>query len=250
MTNSVTTDHIGKWWQTGSKSEPLICVYCGSQTTGTEDDEHILPESLGSKGTLYKGAVCNRCNHGLGKNVDEELFREPLIASGQVAQETEGKKGVRSSIRNVRKEDDTTKVEGGNSGRDHEFHVARAIAKCGVNIFTHHFGSELVREKFPDLIAYVVQPKNRQDIWPYAAAFAPLGGFGVGFGIETVKTPDEPYPLFVILSASGILASVPHRDSHDAAETAHDHILSLLAEGEAQRGEKVVSMTYVAQGST
>lgn len=234
----------GNWWHNPTFHEPLFCVYCKKATSITEDLEHILPESLGNKQTLYRGAVCKGCNNSLGNNVDSKIFAEPMAASGQVAQQTEGKSGVRTKIgAHVKKTPGGVATTGGISGKPHEFTMSRAIAKCGVNIFTHYFGSLTTREKFPEIVEYVVEPKNRNDVWPYAAAFTPVGGFGLSFGTETLEANGSAFPMFVFLSASGVFMAPMERGMPDASELAHAFILGKLDELK-EAGHELVYMTY------
>jgi len=123
------------------------------------------------------------------------------------------------------------------------------IRTLDVNARSHFFGSEEVRSRFPAMVDYVVQPKSRKDLWPYAAIFTPLGGFGTSFGIETVDSPIEPYPLFVITCASGIFASAPDKAADDAPETALAYLVDTLEKGETQAGEKFPAFQYVCKGS-
>ena len=232
------------WWDNATNERPLYCVYCGVATSEAEDLEHILPESLGNKSVLYAGAVCKKCNNSLGAKVDSKIFNEPMAASGQVAQETLGKRGVRTKIgSHVEKSPGGVTVTGGISGSDHEFAMSRAIAKCGVNIYTHFFGSLKIREEFPEIIEFVRQPKNRNDIWPYAAAFTPAGGFRLSFGTESFEIDGRTFPMFVCLSASGIFVSPMYRDTPNAARIAHDFILDRLKDA-TDAGHQLVSMTY------
>lgn len=236
------------WWKRATYQQPLFCVYCKARTSITEDLEHILPEALGNKKTLYKGAVCKSCNNSLDRNVDSKFFNEVLVASGQVATKTEGKKGVRNRIgSHVEKTASGVAITGGSSGLDHEFTMSRAIAKCGVNIFTHNFGSLETRKNFPEIIQYVLQPKKgRNDVWPFAAGYTPTGLFGVTFGIETVETGGQPYPMFVFACASGVFMSAMDRSIPSGAELAHEYISQLLKE-KRDEGHDFPSMTYVTR---
>ena len=232
------------WWNNATNERPLYCVYCGTSTSETEDLEHILPESLGNKATLYPGAVCKKCNNSLGSNVDSKIFNEPMTASGHVAQETPGKKGVRTKIGpHVEKTQGGVTVTGGISGSDHEFAMSRAIAKCGVNIYTHWFGSLKVRDEFPEIIKFVREPKSRNDIWPYAVALTPVGGFALSFGTESFEIDGTAYPMSICLSASGLFVSPMYRDTPNAALVAHDFVLDRLKDAK-DAGHQLVSMTY------
>ena len=88
------------WWESKENKQPLLCVYCGKLTSDSEDAEHIIPEALGCKETLYCGAVCTDCNHRLGINVDSKVCKESMFAAGQVATDTPGKNGLRNQIGN------------------------------------------------------------------------------------------------------------------------------------------------------
>ena len=103
------------------KDRPLVCVYCGKKTSAEESLEHVVPESLGAKRTLYPGAVCTKCNNDLGSSVDEKVFREGLVGLGQVATGTHGKKGVRTHIPanrgDVERHGQSVHLKGGMSGK-------------------------------------------------------------------------------------------------------------------------------------
>lgn len=213
-------------------------------------EEHVIPESLGNKKTLYRGSVCTKCNHSLGKNVDSKIFNEALNAAGQVSQEVEGKKGVRGSIgEHVSKSHTGILIQGATSGKKHEFIMARAIAKCGVNIFTNYFGSQRVREEMPELIQYVREPKSRKDIWPYACVFTPTGGFDNSFGIETKQVESGILPIYVVLCASGIYVSAINRNIPDIEETCLDYIDRVLKYREHETGKTIFSVTYAAKNN-
>lgn len=80
------------WWEKLARNEPMVCVYCAAETSVAEDEEHILPESLGNKQMLYRGAVCNSCNHALGCNVDSKIFNEALVAAYRIGSATKIKR--------------------------------------------------------------------------------------------------------------------------------------------------------------
>ena len=235
------------WWNRGTFAKPLICVYCGVKTMGDEDLEHIIPESLGSKDTLYPGAVCKKCNNRLGVNVESKMFKEPLMASGQVATGAEGKRGKRNQIgKHVSKSKDGVAIQGGISGKDNEFQMSRTIAKAGVNILTHYFGSSFTRDKYPELINYVLQPKSKQDIWPYAAIFTPTGGFGNSYGFDTITSQDVKHPIFLFMCASGVFASSPNRSVENGAELTLKLITDCVDNAVKNHGAEIVRMSYVS----
>ena len=80
------------------KDQPLVCVYCAKGTTKDEHLEHVVPEALGGRSTLYVGAVCTKCHHDLGKSVHRKIFKEAMIRFGQIATGTAGKRGPRTDI--------------------------------------------------------------------------------------------------------------------------------------------------------
>lgn len=236
------------WWQTGTFDKTLSCVYCGNSTLGEENLEHIIPESLGCKDILYAGAVCKQCNNRLGINVERDIFKEALMASGQVATGAEGKNGKREQIGpHVKKSDTGVIMNGAVCGKDYEFQMSRVIAKSGVNIFTHYFGSASTREKYLSLVSYVLQPKSRADIWPYAAIFTPAGGFANSFGIETVTSSNENHPIFLFMCASGVFASSPNRDIDNISELIHEYITESVNAALKASGTEIVRMSYVTK---
>lgn len=218
---------------------PLICVYCGKETSDAEAEEHILPELLGCKDVLYRGAVCGDCNHTLGHNVDQHFFDEPLIAAGQVASSVAGKAGSREQVgKHVRKEGNTT-IIGGRSGRDHEHPVGRAIAKCEVNIFTHYFGSKIVREELHDLVTYVQQPKSRKDVWPFAAIYMPMTTITISYVTGVFRSRDGPYPIFRFTCSSGLFASPAQRHMPSGAEKMLGLLKRDLGDAEKRKGTDI-----------
>ena len=238
------------WWQHATFNKSLYCVYCGDATLGNEDLEHIIPESLGCKDTLYAGAVCKKCNNRLGTNVESKMFKEAMMASGQVATGAEGKRGVRTQIgKHVRKEGNGVHIKGAVSGKDNEFQMSRTITKAGVNIITHYFGSSFVRENYIELINYVKQPKSKNDIWPYAAIFTPAGCFNNSFGLETVISNNDKHPIFLFLCASGVFASSPNRDLNNGAELTLDFITQATDTMLKKKGKEkeVMRMSYVTK---
>ena len=239
---------IRLWWQYATHEQPLICVYCDKETSGKEDEEHILPEALGNKKTLYRGAVCKDCNNKLGVNVDSKMFHEPMMAAGQVATGAQGKKGVRTKIgKHVSKTDSGVVIDGGTCGKPNEFVIARAVAKCGVNIFTHYFGSVCTKENYPNMVGYVIQPKNKNDVWPFAAIYTPTGGFGITYGIETIAANDAYYPVFVFASSSGVFASVPDRHILNGPELAYRSIKATVESFIKKSGKEISRFGYVTR---
>ncbi len=195
-------DNQKPWWTPSARHrKTLLCVYCGKITTlGKEHEEHIIPESLGCKETLYDGAVCTKCNNDLGTSVDSKFFREPMAASGQVATGTLGKAGIREKIGVVEKAGEKgVSIVGGISGSPNDFFVSRAIAKCAINVFTHYYGSRTIRQELIELIDYVRQPRNKNDIWPFAAIYTPTGGLKhINYIIEKIRIKNREYPICVI----------------------------------------------------
>ena len=210
----------------------FICVYCGIKTTDKEHLEHIVPESLGSKDTLYQGAVCTKCNNSLGSSVDNKVFEEGMFAIGQVSSGAPGKKGSRKHIHSgkgtIKKADDGgVTITNTCSGKRNEYVASRFLAKIAVNVLIDMYNSEYVRSNFQDLIRFVRRPKNKKEIWPYIATFTPLNHISeYGINIENL-----PYTMifnkinFVwVINASGFFAIPVDCKSEELLKKSREYI--------------------------
>lgn len=87
-----------------SKKSNLICLWCGEKTSGVkkiDGREHIFPEAIGGKKTLYVGAVCENCNNKKLSFLDNALKKEhpAMMDSYQV---DDGIKGKKASGKNAK----------------------------------------------------------------------------------------------------------------------------------------------------
>jgi HNH endonuclease len=231
-----------EWWNTAIRGvQDLFCVYCKNTTTPSENLEHIIPESLGNKQTLYRGAVCNKCNQKFGEKVDSDILKEPLIALGQVATKSEGKKGVRDQIGKFVKRTGENEValSGGNSGKSNEYYVSRALAKCAVNILTHFFGSNIISKNQAELISYVNAPKSRNDIWTFAALYTFNTKISIAFWLRKLELEGQEI-LVVMFSCSSGLFAIPHnRDINGLSKELMKMINKEVEEKETEKGFKI-----------
>lgn len=233
-----------------------ICVYCGAATTTLEALEHIIPEALGGKETLYPGAVCTKCNHELGSSVDGKVFKELMMAMGQVASGAEGKTGPRKTIRSrkgvVSKTNDGILMSGGVLGKPNEFETARVLAKVAVNVLTKALGSAQVRISHPSLIKYVRMPKNRHDVWPFVATYTPLKPVAF-YGVAQRKSHFVRMPircnLVWLVCASGFFAMPLERGSKTACEDARGWVKSLVQRQKQNGAEFGLMVDYTAKNN-
>lgn len=210
---------------------PLICVYCGTPTTGTEALEHVVPESLGFTDTLYAGAVCTKCNHDLGSSVDGKVFNELMMAVGVVATGTPGKGGPRRHIRHkkgtVTKRDEIVTMEGATVGRPNEHAMSRVLAKVAVNVLTFNCGSEQVRQHHADLIRFVRMPRSRKEVWPFEAKYLTSSSLRHGFGgilrLSEVDGNIDTIEAIILYCASGVFAVPLHRHDKNNIARAKSH---------------------------
>tara|TARA_B100000787_G_scaffold80754_1_gene59620 strand:+ start:991 stop:1731 length:741 start_codon:yes stop_codon:yes gene_type:complete len=203
-----------KWWNSALVGvKDIQCVYCGEPTSAVKENlEHVIPEALGCKETLYRGAVCNKCNQRLGENVDSKIFQEPLFAVGQLATNTPGKKGSRDEIgKHVRRHKDGSVSATGESGIKNQYFASRAITKCAVNILTQKFGSSVVRKESSDMISYVRSPKTKEDIWPFAALYSLTAKISVSYWLRKINFEKDEV-LVVLFSCPSGLFAVPSKN--------------------------------------
>lgn len=241
------------------KDQPLVCVYCAKGTTKDEDLEHVVPEALGGRSTLYVGAVCTKCNHDLGKSVDRKIFKEAMIGFGQVATGTAGKRGPRTNIvandGSVSLDGAGVAVRGARSGKDNERYVARFMAKISVNVLTENYGSVATRLTYPELISYVNMPISGKDIWPYHALLTALPVVPAAWLVRKeagLLKPINPgsHRFAALRSASGLIAMPLRRNDVGAAAEAKEFIDEQHETLKAQGAIKTLTMTYTAKDSS
>jgi hypothetical protein len=60
----------------------MNCIFCREVSDNSKSIEHIIPESLGNKEhTLWKGAVCDKCNNYFATKIEKELLDQPYFVS-------------------------------------------------------------------------------------------------------------------------------------------------------------------------
>jgi len=60
----------------------MNCIFCHEISDNSKGIEHIIPESLGNKEhTLWKGAVCDKCNNYFATKIEKELLDQPYFIS-------------------------------------------------------------------------------------------------------------------------------------------------------------------------
>ena len=60
----------------------MNCIFCHEVSDNSKSIEHIIPESLGNKDlTLWKGAVCDKCNNYFATKIEKELLDQPYFVS-------------------------------------------------------------------------------------------------------------------------------------------------------------------------
>lgn len=227
------SDHVPEmdlpWWSYLRTSPETTCVYCGSDTTGELNREHMIPESLGFKDLLYEGAVCFSCNQSLNHSVDQRLLREPMICAGLIRHDVKGKKGLRTSLHKVRKtvhEGKPTIHITGESGSPNYHFVCRGIAKCAVNILTNVCGAARVRKHMGDAIDFVRNPKSRQEVWPVWYRAMPE----VNLRPQVILRPMYDKNLLVVSIAfpGSLVLTVPNRDRGDVLEILRENMREIV----------------------
>jgi hypothetical protein len=121
------------------------CIYNREPTTGTEPEEHPVPETLGGREALPKGAVCEPCNSYVGR-LDQMLRTHPHISAFLVLAGVPGKTGK------PRRD-----MAGGREGSA-EYDVATGdtrikttqpyVSVSGTDIYIRHPGSEFDEWQF------------------------------------------------------------------------------------------------------
>ena len=60
----------------------MNCIFCHKSSDSSKSIEHIVPESLGNKGTfLWRGAVCDKCNNYFAVKIERGLLEQPYFVS-------------------------------------------------------------------------------------------------------------------------------------------------------------------------
>ncbi len=72
----------------------MRCLFCGKPTTEKCGEYHVFSHALAkNRVVLPRGAVCDGCNHYIGRRLDTNLVRYPLIAFAIQFLGTTGKSG-------------------------------------------------------------------------------------------------------------------------------------------------------------
>ncbi|GHT44561.1 hypothetical protein AGMMS49965_20470 [Bacteroidia bacterium] len=60
----------------------MNCIFCHTISDNSKSVEHIIPESLGNKEhTLWKGAVCDKCNNYFAVKIEKEFLKQPYFTN-------------------------------------------------------------------------------------------------------------------------------------------------------------------------
>lgn len=77
----------------------MRCIFCKTDSSSSKSVEHIIPESLGNKkGTLPKGAVCDRCNNYFAHKIEKVVLEMEYFQSLRARLMIENKKGILPKI--------------------------------------------------------------------------------------------------------------------------------------------------------
>ena len=174
----------------------------------------------------------------------------------QVASGAEGKRGVRKQIHSgkgiICKTDTGVSLTGGDCGKPNKQIVSRFLAKIAVNVLTDVFDSEYVRHKYPDLIRFVKMPKNKKEIWPFAATYTTLKPISI-FAPHTAYGPTlykSIEPNFIkLICASGFFAIPLNRESSYDITIARAYIDNLIKDQETQGSKFGTMMGYTAKNN-
>ncbi|MDR1792646.1 MAG: HNH endonuclease [Bacteroidales bacterium] len=72
----------------------MNCIFCHAVSDNCKSIEHIIPESLGNKEhTLWKGAVCDKCNNYFATKIEKELLEQPYFVATRHNNVIKTKKG-------------------------------------------------------------------------------------------------------------------------------------------------------------
>ena len=212
------------------KNHDLICLWCGQKTTGiksVDTEEHIFPEAIGGKKTLYIGAVCKSCQENLC-NLDNSLKKEhpSMMDSYQADENIKGKKtsNKERKERRLREkieiqgigETGSTKIRRANGNIDFinvNYAITsetfiRSLHKCIANILCDIYGSIEVRKKYIDLLDFV---KEGGDIRPWSYALSspfplkrPLISEPRLINHYSIKTNNKTHEVISFIHTSGV----------------------------------------------
>lgn len=162
------------------------CIWCDGRPPDVTFNrrEHVMPESLGGEREfrLKRGIVCDRCNGGVLKQIDDELNLNPLIRFlrfqfGLGPRFRELRSGVRKdgdvitltpNLIGPRDKLSMELVPGGGgtftlttsgpSDKARAEHLARGLHRMAYNAIAHADGPSRARREFLHLRSYVLAP--------------------------------------------------------------------------------------------
>lgn len=172
----------------------LSCIYCKGDSTATKGLAHVLAEGVSAnQATLPRGAVCDGCNHYLGRRLDENLVRYPAVALPIQILGIRGKKGkkrrvlggvsrtpAKPGLAQLHATLVNARIAQAAPGRhaiefdlkvDKDFDLRRfrrALHHTALNVIAFQDSVERALEERFDLVRrYVRNPRPANDSWPY-----------------------------------------------------------------------------------
>jgi len=172
----------------------MQCLFCSKPTTEQCGEYHVLPEALAqNRIVLPRGAVCDPCNHYIGRRLDTNLVRYPLIAFAIQFLGTAGKSGkprhtVGAVVRQAQPETFKLSLTLGepiplvtpNGKRRYQAHLGtepafeflrfrRSLHCMALGVVAHVEGVEKARElRYATVRSYIRSPVPPRLAWPYA----------------------------------------------------------------------------------
>lgn len=260
---------------TGDKKSDQICLWCGEKTSGVKKSdgrEHIFPEAIGGKKTLYVGAVCKNCNHNLSF-LDKSLKKEhPTMmdsyqvdggikskkASGKAAKEKIARRikertdihgiGEASSTRISRSKDGVNLLNANYEITSENF--VRSLHKCIANILCDLYGSIYVRKNYRELLYFV---QNGGDVrpWSYAVSYPthfirPLISEPRVVNRCLIKINNKSHEIISFIHTSGIwiVGSSPHLLNPNLIGKISDSIIKALAHKKEPTSKKPMTGSF------
>lgn len=160
------------------------CIWCDRMPPDAtfKSREHVMPESLGAERDfrLLRGVVCDTCNKGVLKQIDDDLNHHPAIrglrfALGLGSELRELQPGIRREgdgitfapqqlAKNTRLRMDLVLDGGGTvslrtsgpSGNPRAEHLPRGLHRMAYNAIAHAVGPSSARNDYEHLRAYVL----------------------------------------------------------------------------------------------
>ena len=207
---------------TNERNSDLVCLFCGTATSRDEPREHIFPKSMGGDAVMPIGDVCRNCNTALS-DLERSLKREnPVMAESY--QIDDFQKGRRNSPERKQRQSKQKKyIEG--EGFKVKFDkdastlritsvdlsiyrdkFVRTLHKFAIELVCKEVGSRAAREKYPEIIDFVMNGTNPH-LWSYAASYRRMIMFNEGFirpwELNRCIVDDKPIAICII-HTSGI----------------------------------------------